>query len=95
MFEEPWVHCRNCSNDFRCILSENYTLTVHGNVNAYKFLQAVEQQFADTDYDLTVRRKVQFQSTARDMTHAIEMKFERNLPNGWSITRESDDKVVY
>ena len=58
-------------------------------------LQAVEEQFADTDYDLTVRRKVQFQSTARDADPAIEMKFERNLPNGWSVTRESDDKVVY
>ena len=57
--------------------------------------QAVEEQFADTDYDLTVRRKVQFQSATRDADPAIEIKFERNLPYGWSITRESDDKVVY
>jgi len=49
--------------------------------------QAVEEQFSD--YDLTVRN-VKFQ---RDADPAIEIKFDRNLPNGWSITRESDDKV--
>ena len=42
-----------------------------------------------------MRRKVQFQSATRDADQAIEIKFERNLSNGWSITRESDDKVVY
>ena len=57
-------------------------------------LQAVEEQFADTDHDLTVRRKVKFQSTTRDADQAIEINFERSLPNGWSITRESERKVV-
>ena len=55
--------------------------------------QAVKEQFSDADYDLTARRKVKFQNTTRDP--AIEIKFNRSLPNGWKITRESQSKVVY
>ena len=55
--------------------------------------QAVKEQFSDADYDLTAMRKVKFQKTTRDP--AIEIKFNRSLPNGWTITRESQSKVVY
>ena len=59
----------------------------------YHYLQAVKEQFADSDYDLTVRN-VKFQSTTKDADPAIEIKFESHLPNGWSITRKSGRKVV-
>ena len=55
--------------------------------------QAVEEQFTEADYDLTVRRNVKFQSTTRDADPAIEINFESHLPNGWRITRKSGRKV--
>ena len=36
-----------------------------------------------------------FHGTTGDADPAIEIKFERSLPYGWSITRESESKVVY
>ena len=57
--------------------------------------QAVEEQFADTNYDLTVVRRVKFQSTTIDAKPAIEIKFKRSLLNGWIITRESESKVFW
>ena len=38
---------------------------------------------------------MKFQSTTKDADPAIEIRFERSLSNGWSITRESESKVVY
>ena len=65
--------------------------TVHG-VSVHIYSQAVEEQFADADYDRT-ERNMKFQSTTRDADPAIEIKFENHLPNGWSITRKSGRKV--
>ena len=56
-------------------------------------LQAVEGQFS-ADYDLTVKKRMKFQVTSRGADPAIKIKFERNLPGGWSIERESMGKEV-
>ena len=48
------------------------------------------------DYDLTVKKRMKFQIPPRGVDPAITIKFERNLPGGWSIERESmGKKVVY
>ena len=68
-----------------------YSNTFHG-ISVHIHLQAVEEQFADGDYDITVRN-VKFQSATGDDDQAIEIKFESPLPYGWSITRKSGRKV--
>ena len=56
-------------------------------------LQAVEEQFG-ADYDLTVKKRMKFQVTTKCADPTLKIKFERNLPGGWSIKRESMGKEV-
>jgi len=46
------------------------------------------------DYDLTVKKRMKFQIPTRGADPAITIKFERVLPGGWSIERESMGKEV-
>ena len=68
-----------------------YSNTFHG-ISVHIHLQAVKEQFADGDYDITVRN-VKFQSTTGDDDQVIEIEFESHLPYGWRITRKSGRKV--
>jgi len=46
------------------------------------------------DYDLTVKKRMKFQIPMRGDDPAITIKFERILPGGWSIERESMGEKV-